>query len=86
MQRVGGAFVMLLNDMWAAWSSPTTLPGDGGDWSSFDSYLAAVIDAIKTHNMTDGLQIDLWNEPDWMVNWPQSQYIELYNRAYTALR
>ena len=77
---------MLLNDIWAPWSPPNTLPGDGGSWSIFDSYLTHVIAGIIANIMADGLQVAIWNEPDWQVNWPQSQYIELYNRAYDAFR
>ena len=86
IRRRGGTFMMLLNDMWAAWAPRDALPGDAGDWASFDAYLAHVIDGIKKNNMTERLQVDIWNEPDWQVRWDQSQYIELYNHAYTAFR
>lgn len=73
--------------MWGAdgsESSSDPFPGDNGDWSSYDSYLAQVITDLKANNMLQGLVIDIWNEPDGTYFWKrsQSQYLEMWGRAF----
>lgn len=65
------------------------MPGDNGSWTDFDNFLTAMISAINKNAMTDGLDIEIWNEPDLTgVYWQraQSQYLEMWGRAYHRLR
>jgi hypothetical protein len=43
---------------------------------------------MNTHDATDGLSVDLWNEPDLTFFWnaPQEQYLEMWGRTYHRLR
>jgi len=87
----GGTFILLIHDIWGAdGTQPSTAPypGDNGDWTSWDDYLTQLISDINANNMTPGLQIDIWNEPDLTGFWnrPQSQWIQLWGRTYHRLR
>jgi hypothetical protein len=55
---------------------------------SYDQYLAQVISDLQANGMIDGLDIDIWNEPDISVFWqrPQAQWIQLWGRGYHTLR
>jgi hypothetical protein len=63
-------------------------PGDNGDWTNFDQYMARLTSDIKANNMLPGLVIDIWNEPDGGGFWKRSQqqYLETWGRAFYYLR
>lgn len=63
-------------------------PGDDGNWSPLDDFLGQVIAFIKNNNMYDGLELDLWNEPDSTLFWnaPYSQYLDTWTRMYTRFK
>ena len=65
------------------------MPGDNGDWSSYDSFLSALFTQINNNQMTDGLDFEIWNEPDLNdVFWQrdQDQYLEMWGRGYPQIR
>ncbi|CAO1623210.1 unnamed protein product [Sympodiomycopsis kandeliae] len=81
-----------LSDLWGAdGSQPADLkyPGDNGDWSSWDSFIKAVIDnaAGTAWAYQDQTQWLLWNEPDTKQYWPRDAavFYEAFSRAATAL-
>lgn len=77
-------------DLWGADGTPNlTMPGDDGDWTSYDNFLTALIDGITSNDMVPGLVLEIWNEPDlvdvfWQRN--QTQYLQMWGRAYHRLR
>lgn len=84
-------FIFLIHDLWGAdgtQNASAPYPGDGGDWGSWDSYLDHVIADMRANQMTDGMIIDIWNEPDLSLFWnrDQDQYLQLWGRTYSRLR
>jgi hypothetical protein len=43
---------------------------------------------MNANGATDGLSIDIWNEPDLTFFWnaPQAQYLQMWGRTYHRLR
>ncbi|EFX00271.1 hypothetical protein CMQ_7273 [Grosmannia clavigera kw1407] len=90
-RKYGGTFILLPHDIWGAdgtQDSSFVYPGDDGDWSSYDQFLARLISDLRANDMLDGLVIDIWNEPDLTGFWnrSQAQYLDLWGRASTAFR
>ncbi|PKX96013.1 glycoside hydrolase family 39 protein [Aspergillus novofumigatus IBT 16806] len=69
-------------------NSSASYPGDNGDWTSWDNYLTHLLSDIKANGMTDGLIIDIWNEPDLTYFWnrDQTQYLQMWGRTFHRLR
>ncbi|KAL4814911.1 hypothetical protein BDW67DRAFT_186212 [Aspergillus spinulosporus] len=88
-RKYGGKFQLLLHDLWGTdfTDETKTWPGDGGDWSDYDRFLYRIISEIKANAMTEGLYIDIWNEPEWGF-WkrPQSQWLDLFGRTVKRFR
>lgn len=85
------SFIFLIHDLWGAdgtQNSSAPYPGDNGDWTSWDDYLAQLFSDINSNDMTSGLVIDIWNEPDGAGFWnrEQSQYLEMWGRTYAKFR
>ncbi|CBX99018.1 hypothetical protein IAQ61_000845 [Plenodomus lingam] len=84
-RKYGGYFVLLVHDMWGADGSSIPLfPGDNGNWTETDNFLAQVVKDLQEFNLLDNLVIDIWNEPDITPFWNRSfeQYLEYYVRAH----
>lgn len=82
---------ILTADLWGAdgtQNNTAPFPGDNGDWSFYDQFIDTLITDIKDNNMEDGLDFDVWNEPDGGVFWqrPQDQFNEMYIRGTNAFR
>lgn len=81
---------LLIADIWGAdGSAKIAMPGDNGDWTSYDNFLTALINAINSNSMTAGLDLEIWNEPDLSgVFWQrdQAQYLQMWGRGYARLR
>ena len=65
------------------------MPGDNGDWSSYDNFLTALENAIRQNGMTADLDLEIWNEPDqanlfWQRD--QNQYLQMWGRGYYKLK
>ena len=80
-----------MHDLWGADSlqSPDfSWPGDNGDWAEYDKFLDQVFSDITEYDMAEGLDIDIWNEPDIENFWgqPQEQYLAMWNRTYHRIR
>lgn len=63
---------MLVHDLWGAdggQGSSAVYPGDDGDWTSWDNYLAQLFSDLKANSMTTDLVVDIWNEPDLNIFW-----------------
>ncbi|KAK4569491.1 hypothetical protein LTR86_003254 [Recurvomyces mirabilis] len=81
-----GGFVLLLNDLWGfdtTQNSSSLAPGDDGDWSSYDRFLARLVQLINSNNMKAGLVIDIWNEPEGSAFWNRSidQWLAMWGRG-----
>ncbi|KAL3485315.1 glycoside hydrolase [Aspergillus germanicus] len=90
-RATGARFQLLVHDLWGADSvqgSSFQYPGDGGNWAPFDDFMGQVIAFIKNNNMQDGLELDLWNEPDSTLFWnaDYSQYLETWTRMYRRFK
>ena len=81
---------LLIADLWGAdGHSQIVMPGDNGDWLSYDNFLTALFNAIHDNNMVPYLDLEIWNEPDlndtfWQRD--QTQYLEMWGRGYYKLR
>ncbi|MFJ9631832.1 RICIN domain-containing protein [Streptomyces sp. NPDC101175] len=84
---LGGTFVLLPHDLWGADGTTSQgWPGDNGDWTQFDAFVAQLISDVKANGMT--VEWDLWNEPDGSGFWgaSQTQYLAMWSRFYKAVR
>lgn len=89
--RIHGArFQLLVHDLWGADSVQGTIPwpGNGGSWSQLDDFMGKVIGHIKANSLEDGLELDLWNEPDASQFWGASydQYLATWTRMYQRFK
>jgi hypothetical protein len=65
------------------------LPGDGGDWTTFTTFMSQLIDNVKANGMTGpDVRWELWNEADYSGFWKgtQAQWLETWKRAYQQVR
>ncbi|MEV4325977.1 ricin-type beta-trefoil lectin domain protein [Microbispora rosea] len=86
-RSLGGEFVLLVHDLWGADGYPISrFPGDNGNWTDYDNFLTRLIDDVRATGAP--VQWDLWNEPNITLFWnrPQSQYFEMWKRAYQRIR
>ncbi|MEU4875689.1 beta-xylosidase [Streptomyces sp. NPDC021608] len=84
---LGGTFILLPHDLWGADSTTSQgWPGDDGNWTLFDAFVAQLLDDVRAHGMT--VQWDLWNEPDGRGFWEPSQdrYLRLWSRFFARVR
>lgn len=81
---------LLISDIWGAdGSAKIEMPGDNGNWTNYDNFLTALIDAINTNDISTSLDLEIWNEPDLTdVFWQrtQEQYLQMWGRGYARLR
>lgn len=86
----GAKFVLLPHDIWGAdgTTSTSVYPCDNGDCTQYGVFLDMLISDLKLNNMTPGLHIDIWNEPDGSNFWPRSQdqFLQSYSYAYAKFR
>jgi hypothetical protein len=90
-RQFNAQFIFLIHDLWGADGTQpkdAKYPGDNGDWSGWDRYLTQVIGDMKANDMLEGVQIDLWNEPDLTGFWDRDrkQYLAMWGRTYHRLR
>ena len=90
-RKYGANFIFLIHDLWGAdgtQNASAPYPGDNGDWTDWDDYLTNWISDVNANDMTPGLSVDIWNEPDLDIFWnrTQEQWIEMYGRTYHRLR
>ncbi|ETS79918.1 hypothetical protein PFICI_07447 [Pestalotiopsis fici W106-1] len=82
--------IVLVHDIWGTDShnSSTVWPGDDGDWTDWDLYVANLLDSFVSNDMLEGLVIDIWNEPDQSTFWQRDvqQWVDLYIRTHKAIR
>jgi len=65
------------------------LPGDGGDWTTFTTFMAQLIAEVKAAGMTGpDVRWELWNEPDYSGFWKgtQAQWLDTWKHAYEQVR
>jgi hypothetical protein len=85
---------IVMSDLWGA--EGVTLqpsdpyPGDGGDWSSYEAFVAQVVRDVKAAGMDgDRIHYEIWNEPDFRDLYfprPQAQYEETWRRGVRQIR
>lgn len=89
-RQYGARFQLLVADLWGAdGTAKIAMPGDNGDWSSFDAFLSALFTQIQQNGMTAGLDFEIWNEPDLSnVFWQrdEQQYLQMWGRAFAKVR
>ncbi|MFC3994172.1 beta-xylosidase, partial [Actinoplanes siamensis] len=86
-RALGGDFVLLVHDLWGADGYPITrFPGDNGDWTDYDAFLTRLINDVRATGVP--VEWDIWNEPNISLFWnrPQSQYFDMWRRAYQRIR
>ncbi|KAK2042626.1 glycoside hydrolase [Colletotrichum somersetense] len=89
-RKYGADFILLPHDLWGSDGSlggGGLYPGDNGDWSQMEAFLAQVVKDLKDNDMLEGLVFDIWNEPDIDIFWARSwdQYLEYYVRAHRII-
>ena len=65
------------------------LPGDGGDWTTFTTFMSQLIDNVKANGMTGpDVRWELWNEADYSGFWTgtQAQWLDTWEHAYQQIR
>ena len=65
------------------------LPGDGGDWTTFTTFMSQLIDNAKANGMTGpDVRWELWNEADYSGFWKgtQAQWLDTWKHAYQQVR
>jgi hypothetical protein len=90
-RQFNATFIFLIHDLWGADGTQpkdARYPGDQGNWSEWDKYLSRVIRDMKGNGMIDGVQIDIWNEPDLKAFWNRDtdQYLSMWGRTFYQLR
>jgi hypothetical protein len=90
-RKFGARFILLVHDLWGAdglQANGAVFPGDNGDWSSYDAFLTQLLSDLKANDMLDGLDIDIWNEPDVRYFWTRgvARWTEMWNRAFPRIR
>ncbi|KAF4336739.1 hypothetical protein FBEOM_9369 [Fusarium beomiforme] len=90
-RKHGGEFIYLLPAAWGAdggQSEDFAYPGDNDDWTTWDAFLQRTLDDVKQADMTEGLVIDIWNEPDLSFFWNRSmeQWLTLWTRSFKIIR
>ncbi|MEU8194150.1 cellulose binding domain-containing protein [Microbispora amethystogenes] len=86
-RSLGGEFVLLVHDLWGADGyAISRFPGDNGNWTDYDNFLTRLINDVRATGVP--VQWDLWNEPNITLFWnrTQSQYFEMWKRAYQRIR
>lgn len=64
VRKYKGDFILLPHDLWGAdggEGSTSPYPGDDGDWSLMEEFLAQLCSDLQANDMLDGLVIDIWN-------------------------
>ena len=66
---------------------PGICPGDGGSWTSWDTFVTTTVTNLRAAGQT-ALQYDIWNEPDITNFWPRSeaQYQTMWQHAVNDIR
>ena len=65
------------------------LPGAGGDWTTFTTFMSQLINNVKANDMTGpDVRWELWNEPDYSGFWSgtQAQWLDTWTHAYQQVR
>lgn len=81
----------MLHDMWGIDSWPsideTPMPGDNGDYTSFDQFLDALFGLCIQDGIVDSVWWDIWNEPDnsEFMNRGLTRYLEYYVHAHQKI-
>lgn len=76
-------------DLWGAdGTAGIEMPGDNGNWTSYDNFLTALFTQIKNNNMIPGLDYEIWNEPDGGIFWTrdEAQFLQMWGRTYPKVR
>ncbi|KXH34381.1 hypothetical protein CSIM01_00292 [Colletotrichum simmondsii] len=92
VRKHNGTYTTMMSDLWGAdggqRETDGPYPGDGGDWTQWDEFLAQVVKDLRENDALEGMSLDIWNEPNGEVYWdrPQAQYLEAWAHAYAYLR
>ncbi|CZT11833.1 uncharacterized protein RCO7_07477 [Rhynchosporium graminicola] len=90
-RKFGARFILLVHDLWGAdslQSSDTVFPGDNNDFTNYNAFLTRLISSLKANDMIEGLDLDIWNEPDVSNFWARSpeQWVQMWGNAYHRFR
>lgn len=88
IKQLGGTVQVILSHPYVDFfSAPNKVfPGDSGNWTGWENQVKAVIG--KTKSLGYRVEYDIWNEPEFYFtpHRPDSQFYELWKRAYTLIR
>jgi len=86
-KAIGANFRILVSDDYGYVSCP--IPGDGGDWTQFTTFMSQLIAEVQAAGMTGSDVLwELWNEPDVSIFWSgtQAQWLATWQHAYQQVR
>lgn len=80
----------MVADLWGAdGTAKIAMPGDDGNWTSYDNFIESIFTLIRDNDMTDGLDFEIWNEPgldDVFWQRTQAQYLDMWACVYPKFR
>lgn len=86
-KALGGTMLLLVSDDYQ-YSCP--IPGEGGDWTLFETFMGQLIDSVKANGMTGpDVRWEIWNESDYAPTFwkgTQAQWLETWKHAYRQIR
>jgi len=87
-KALGATLLLLVSDDYGYFC---TLPGEGGDWTGYTTFMSQLIDSVKANGMTGpDVRWELWNEPDYPIFWggtpDQAQWLETFKHSYQQVR
>lgn len=91
---IGANYAIVMSDLWGAegvtLATDDPYPGDNGDWTSYESFVAQVVHDAKAADMDpDKIQYEIWNEPDYTTRYfprTKEQYEEMWQRGVRLIR
>jgi hypothetical protein len=84
MRQYTAHIQLVVSDSWGY--DRTDFPGDGGNWTPWETVVANL--AQRAVNAGNTYEWDIWNEPDTQFFWPRSrtQFFEAWRRAFIQIR
>lgn len=86
-KALGANFRILVSDDYGYVNCP--IPGAGGDWTQFTTFLSQLISEVQAAGMTGpDVLWELWNEPEVSIFWSgtQAQWLATWQHAYQQVR
>ncbi|VUC29732.1 unnamed protein product [Clonostachys rosea] len=84
-RKFGGNYTLMLGNLFGQRNDTSPHPGDDGDWASWDEFVTTICSDLVKNNILDGLDIEIWNEPDIQFYY-YSTWLQVWGRAFYQLK